>query len=484
MSKSRNRRPKTKSPQQIENFDFFTDMPHDIMAKIHEHTRKPVVDFDFAGNSLESASNLALTNKKFNSIFHTNILDKILDRDILHDLLLRGNKYNEETILHVIKSFPLLVKEQNDIETPLLLAIKKKWSINIINALISAYPEAMLQPDDKGNLPLHVVVFEILKKYIDKNLKEVKPDKPACVERYSNSMAYTVRQKKRVANTVRILLESSKKCKQDVNLKNSDLFTPLSLCIRRDGCLEVIRAFTDHDPTILEKWLDSDEAHNVENWALPVHIAAYMGADFEIVEFFTEMYPESMKIQDKAIGRTPLHWAIQSALRYESSALRYERFWIGRQENNRIKTIVCLLEKCPESIMIPTFRGKFPVITAIDLHEIRPDSAYYIKERDPGIMINLMRMHLNHSYKLSLEISTVDLKKKIQHILNLKENFEFQSNLRLQHEAAFKIVKEIELHEESIDAEVYRDSANVIGLFKFYWDRILCRELNQLFQEE
>ena len=118
--------------------------------------------------------------------------------------------------------------------------------------------------------------------------------------------------------------------------------------------------------------------------------------------------------------------------------------------------------------MIPTFRGKFPVITAIDLHEIRPDSAYYIKERDPGIMINLMRMHLNHSYKLSLEISTVDLKKKIQHILNLKENFEFQSNLRLQHEAAFKIVKEIELHEESIDTEVDRYSAKIRQVFKLF----------------
>ena len=196
-------------------------------------------------------------------------------------------------------------------------------------------------------------------------------------------MAYIVRQKKRVANTVRELLQVYPGA---VNVRNERNFTPLFLAIHRHGCLEVIRAFTDDDPNILKKWscYPPFKSFNME-WVLHVHIAAYMGADFEIVKLFIKLHPESIKMQDTLYGRTPLYWALNFAWANTVD-------WAEKQDilnnNNNIQTIVYLLNKCPESIMIPTFDNFLPVITAIYLlHELRPNRKNYIHERDTFFMI-------------------------------------------------------------------------------------------------
>ena len=146
-------------------------MPHELMSIIHKHSREPVRELHYERNPLEYASKLARTNKEFNNIFRSDILDPSWDPYILHRALSYGNNYNEETTLHLIKSFPDVARTRYNIENPLHLAIKKESSMDVINALIFAYVGALEITDGEGNLPLHVAVIEIVKEYVPKIFK-------------------------------------------------------------------------------------------------------------------------------------------------------------------------------------------------------------------------------------------------------------------------------------------------------------------------
>ena len=77
-----------------------------------------------------------------------------------------------------------------------------------------------------------------------------------------------------------------------------------------------------------------------------------------------------------------------------------------------------------------------------------------------------MRMHLNNDYavdrnNINWHTDTVDLKKSIQ----------LHDMSRHHHKVALNLVKEIELHEKSIDREESRDRTEVIRIFQEYFKR-------------
>ena len=202
--------------------------------------------------------------------------------------------------------------------------------MDVINALICAYKGPIKRGNCKGNLPLHVAV------------------EATCFL----CSCYTV-------SIVRTLLAA---CPKPMYIRNAEKLTPLLLAIHNHKCLQVIQAFTDADPNIVRmvsrypdiedvdsdtesvgsvesdrdavfadespdsddeieialpdseanktpKCYGSDELSDSEdNLLLPVHVAAY-NRNFEIVNLFIELYPESIAIQDRTFKRTPLHWA-------------------------------------------------------------------------------------------------------------------------------------------------------------------------------
>jgi hypothetical protein len=203
---------------------------------------------------------------------------------------------------------------------------RKQSDSSIISKYIQRYPEALAKTDDRGNLPLHVLIWNA-------SSSTAIDDALVMIEKYPAAL-----QHPNESGELPIHLECSNPCRPAIISKCIELYPEGLANIGQYGYLPLHLVLYHNLPPIdvvgiIEKYPEALK-HQNEDGYLPLHIECHSSCRSSIILKCIELYPEAVAVADKE-RYMPLHRLLLNGLStVEDTLMMIEKYPAALQHYN------------------------------------------------------------------------------------------------------------------------------------------------------